>query len=866
MSISLSSGTLLGRYKLVAPIGAGAMGTVYRAADTLLNREVAVKVLKPGLASDRERLRRFEQEAKTAGALKHQNIMVVHDVGVQEGVPYVVSELLEGETLRQTLDGGRPPTRRAVDYALQLARGLASAHEKGVVHRDLKPENIFVTKDGQVKILDFGLAKLRPQAGLFGDPQHDAPTVPPETAEGLFFGTVGYMSPEQVRDGAQVDHRSDIFAFGVVFYEMLTGRRAFRRDSQVETMNAILKEEPPEVSEFNAGLDPLIESVLRHCLEKDPARRFQSMSDVAFNLELLLGVAGSGASPRVPGAVERKRRRPLILLALALLFAGAVAAAYLFGRRAVNPAPVPSYAQLTFRRGTIMSAKFAPDGQTVVYSAAWDGNPTDIFTTRAGNPDARSLGLASANVLSVSGSSELLVLLNPQHVAHFANRGVLARMSLYGNAPRPVMADVQEADWAPNGEDLAVVHHAGGRVVLDYPVGKPLFDKDGWISNPRVSPDGERVAFFEHPVQWDDRGWLTVVDRNGKATRLSKEWSSAEGLAWSPTGAEVWFTAKRAGEAAALYAATMSGETRVLVRAPVNLLLHDVARDGRVLVSRGYDTTDFFALLPGEAKERNMSWLDRGSLRDVSGDGGLLVFTQWGEGSGTNYSVYLRRTDGSPAVRLGDGSAWALSPDGGAVLTSLFTPPQLVLLPTGAGETRAVPNVGIEQYGMGAAWLPDGKHVLFIGREVGKAMRCFVQGVEEPRARPVTPEGVTGSLLSPDGRWLIAADAQQRSQLYPVEGGEPRAIRGLAEQDRILRWGTDDRSLYVTRNERLPARVYRLDLVTGNREELKEIMPPDPTGIIDPMRITLTPDGRRYFYNVRRYLSTLYLVEGVPSS
>jgi serine/threonine protein kinase len=863
MSINLAPGTLLGRYKIVAPLDAGAMGAVYRAADTFINREVALKILKPELASDSERLHRFEQEVQAAGALKHPNIMVVYDVGVHEGLPYVVSELLEGETLRKRIDGTPLPARKAVLYALQLARGLASAHEKGIVHRDLKPENIFVTKDGQIKILDFGLAKLRPPNVAVGEADTNVSTVPPETKAGTLMGTVGYMSPEQVRGhNDQVDHRSDIFAFGAVFYEMLTGRRAFRRDTPVETMNSILNEDPPAMSGLNPGLDPMTRGVAQHCLEKNAEQRYQSMRDVAFDMELLLGAENSGSNSRALIS-KGPRRRWWPAAALAALFALGVGGAFVAGKRARGRETPPSYSQLTFRRGTVWSARFAPDGQTVVYSATWDGNRLDVFTTHPGTPEARPLNLTGANILSISSASEMAVLLNPQHLGHFASKGVLARMSMYGTVPRPVLADVQDADWSPDGSNLAVVINDGSRNRIEYPVGTVLFSKEGWISNPRVSPDGERVAFFEHPVQWDDRGWVTVADRAGNAVRLSGEWSSAEGLAWSPSGDGIWYTAKKSGEAAALYSSTLGGDTRVLVRAPINLILHDVSRGGRVLLSRGYDTTDFLALFPGESKERNLSWLDRGAVRDVSPDGRTLIFTQWGAGSGTNYSVYLRRTDGSPAVRLGDGSAWSLSPDGGTVLATLFTPPQLVLLPTGAGGTRVLDTGGIEQYGLGASWLPDGKRVLFIGRETGKMMRCFVRSIDGGGAHPVTPEGVTGTLVSPNGKWVIGQDAQQRSFLYPLEGGEAQPVNGLGPQDRIINWGTDDRTLYVRQFGDQPVKIYRLDPWGGSKEKLKEIMPSDSTGILDPIHIILTPDGRHYFYNVRRYLSTLYLVDGI---
>src|SRR5271154_4079087 len=288
----LSPGSKLGPYDIQAPIGAGGMGEVYSARDARLSRDVAIKILPASFSTDPDRLRRFAQEARAAAALNHPNILSIYDIGDDHGAPYVVSELLEGETFRDRLRSGPLPSRKAIDYAQQIARGLAAAHEKGIVHRDLKPENVFLTNDGRVKILDFGLAKLtRPETG---DSSGNAPTQQVGTDAGTVMGTVGYMSPEQVR-GKPADARSDIFAFGAILYEMLSGKRAFHGDSAADTMSAILKDEPPELSETNRNVSPALERIVRHCLEKNPESRFHSASDIAFDLEHLSGISGSSA-------------------------------------------------------------------------------------------------------------------------------------------------------------------------------------------------------------------------------------------------------------------------------------------------------------------------------------------------------------------------------------------------------------------------------------------------------------------------------------------------------------------------------------------------------------------------------------------
>ncbi|HYX27086.1 MAG TPA: protein kinase, partial [Pyrinomonadaceae bacterium] len=660
MSKELAANTNLSHYRILSKIGAGGMGEVYRAHDSRLNREVAIKLLPSDFATNEDRLRRFEQEAKATSALNHPNILTVFDIGEHDGSPFIVEELLEGEELRERLNVGPIPLRKVTEYAQQIVSGLSAAHERGIIHRDLKPENIFVTKDDRVKILDFGLAKLRePESGPTSS--EDA-TRKALTNPGVVMGTVGYMSPEQVR-AQPTDHRSDIFSFGSILHEMITGQRAFQRETMAETMAAVMKEEPEDVTQSNPNVSPALERIVRRCLEKKAERRFQSTSDLGFALESLSTPTGSSttSAPNLPDVAfepARARTIPLALLVgLGLVLLGIGAVAGILGYNYLHKSSLPTYSQLTFRRGVLYHARFAPDGQTLIYSAAWNGNPAEIFSTRAGSNESRSLGLTNADILAVSSTGELAVLIKRKYLGQLLYLGTLARMPISGGAPRELVEDVNEADWSPDGTKLAVVRYVNGRSRLEYPIGKVLYEAAGYISYPRISPSGDRIAFVDHELQWDNRGRVAVVDMTGTKTLLSEESVGQEGLAWSPTGDEVWFTAATGAAAGAqvLYAATLSGKVRVVLRIPGDILLHDVARDGRVLLTRFKQSSDLIALAPNESKERDLSFVDFGGLDDLSADGKTFTFEYWGEGSGKNYSCYLGKTDGSPAVKLGDG-------------------------------------------------------------------------------------------------------------------------------------------------------------------------------------------------------------------
>jgi len=861
--MSLAAGTKLGPYEILAPIGAGGMGEVYRARDTRLGRDVAIKVLPAHLALDPAALARFEREAQAVAALSHPNILAIHDFGVSTGtgttvpvpnIAYAVTELLEGETLRAKLSGSALPARKAVEYALQIVHGIAAAHRKGVIHRDLKPENIFVTSDGRVKILDFGLAKATGSGGGESEPTQ----VATGTSPGTVMGTVGYMSPEQVR-GLPADHRTDIFSFGVVLYEMLAGLRPFRGDSNVETMNAILKEDPPEFASAGANVPASLDRIVRRCMEKNPDERFHSAHDLGLSLETLTTSSASGASAASMGiaALPPARRRAAPWLA-AVGGLAVVAAAFLAGHRFARPAPseAPNYHRLTFRRGPINSARFAPDGKTIVYGATWAGEPLRLYSTREESPDSLTLAVADADVASISSSGELAVIMNARNLAGYARIGTLARASLSGGAARAVLEDVQGADWLPDGSGFAAARWVDGRYRLEFPVGKSVYETGGYISDVRVSPDGQLVAFADHPILGDDRGGIAVVDRAGKMRTLASGYSSTQGVSWSNDGREIWFTAADKGNARALFAVTPAGALRTVSRTSGSLHLGDLGADGSVLL---WSEDARFGLIGrgrSDTKDRDLTWLDWSTVPKLAEDGTSFVFTEEGDGGGTEYSVYLRGIDGSPAVRLGTGLASALSPDGKWVLTIRLNPApsQFVLLPTGAGEPKVVTNDALTH---GFGWfVSGGTHIIFSAFEPGHRPRMYRQALAGGPAEPVTPEGATGP-PSADGK-LVAATG---GTFYPTNGGAPRPIPGFEAADVVERFASEPGTLIV--RQPLPSgdqQIFRLDS-TGKRTLMYQIA--RPPGSTMGRWFTTTPDGSAYVVTYSVSQSDLFRVTGL---
>jgi len=866
-------GKTLRSYRIESKLGAGGMGVVYKAVDSRLDRTAAIKVLgASAVSADREK--RFVQEAKAASSLNHANIITIYDIDTQEidGKPvhYIAMEYVAGETLDHLIGRKGLRVRTALKYAAQIADALAAAHTAGIVHRDLKPSNVMVTPQGVVKVLDFGLAKLNEEAEA--DADAFAETIhgdgAPLTEEGTILGTVAYMSPEQA-DGKKVDARSDIFSFGSMLYEMVTGQRAFAGGSKMSSLAAVLHKEPPPPSQTVPDIPPELDRIIARCMKKDPTRRWQSMADVKVALdELRDEMESSSVEPMRPrpgtrttttttttssiGRLALPAKRWLILGALILLVIGLAVGAY-SARGYLHSEPV-TFQRLTFRRGDVTAAKFGP-GDAVVYSAQWDGTPSTLFSTQPGNREGRNLGLPAGRILSISHTGEMAILLGND------DSGTLARVPFGGGAPREMLENVSGADWSPSGDTLAVVRAIGGKHRLEYPVGTVLYETDVRPPlAPRMSGDGKLVAFFDYDSEVGDYS-LCVVGPGQPKRVLSRGWRAVGLLNWSPRGNEIWFSAGQPGSDPVLYAVDLSGKQRFLAQAPGWIVMQDVAANGRVLLSTvnsrlGIRFVDF-----DHSTERDLAWLDASVISEISGDAKSLLFGELSYGEGRNAAIYLRKTDGSAAVRLGYGNRPSLSPDGKWVVCIRrdAARSRLMMVPTGPGESRFLNIEGVYFESLG--WFPDSKRVVFTGNEPGHPVRTWMYDLDSDKATPLTDEGTRGGPVSPDGLWLATTGAHKLS-VAPIAGGAPRVISQLQNGEGVVRWSGDGRYLFLRQPEGDSTQISRLEVASGHKEPWHTVKVPEP-GAQFIGALALSADGKTCAFSFQHDLANLYLVKGL---
>ena len=902
----LPPGTQLGPYTILSLIGAGAMGEVYKARDPNLDRLVAVKILAPNLVRDSDLVARFEREARLVASLSHPNLLGIHDFARDGERCFSVMELLEGESLRDKLRAGALPPKRAVELMLPVLEGLAAAHAKGIIHRDIKPENIFITQDGRVKVLDFGLAKQLPAwAGSLGSQSHP-PTHPPSgmastqaTEMGMILGTVGYMAPEQVL-GEPADHRTDIFAVGVVLHELLTGQQPFRKSSDLKTMIAIMEEAPAECSNSRIGVPLALQRIVGRCLEKDPGRRFQCAKDLAYDLQNVVQPAGAVGGPEV-ARLARRRRTWLAAGAAAVLVLGLA----VLGSRRLGPEPAAMplvFRRLTFVPGTIESARFGPAGRTVFFSERVGGRAPELFVLDPGAREARGLGLPDALLMSVSANNELAFLRASGPVSDNFHRGILARVSTGGGAVLDLREDVAEAVW--DGAGMATLALDGAQEFqLEFPTGHKLvagnfaFNILGHIA---LSPDGARLAATDA----DSRAKASIVtfDREGHKTVLyTKEGDSTgaslNGLAWGPRG-ELW-VAEVQGDATTLWALSMDRRKRVLWQGAGAYQLLDVSRDGNVLLAQ-HQVRYGVLVQGGGERPREVSVRGGTQAAGLTPDGRSLLLLESPAmlGGTSRDEIYVRPAAGGPALKLGMGNPQTISDDGrwvqvdtGALdlkdidpawveaLVAAGLEPRkvadakvrggyLLFVPNGLGRPFAVAlPKGCDNPGS-AYFLPDGQHLVAntnVNGDYGWVVLDRRGGEPRRLTRPgLGVEFVGTHPLSPDGTRLVVTGGGADWFIQPIPGGNPEPIRGLRPGELVLGWTADAKALFLrSKWDGLPLEITRLDLATGARRPVQSFMPPDPVGHIVSLGVYLNPTAEAFAFTYGKKLSELYLLEGL---
>ncbi|MGA9751665.1 MAG: protein kinase [Acidobacteriota bacterium] len=888
--MAMKTSDRLGHHEIVAPLGSGGMGEVYRAKDTRLGREVALKVLPERLAQNPEALGRFQREAQAVAALSHPNILAQFDFGVQEGVAYSVTELLEGEDLRTRMAGGPLPVRKAVEFGIQIAQGLAAAHEKGVVHRDLKPDNLFVTRDGRIKILDFGLAKIAGETAF--QLESEGPTAAPPTQPGAVMGTVGYMSPEQVK-GKPIDHRSDLFSFGAVLYEMLSGRRAFKGDSAVETMTAILKEEPPDLAETNRALPPGLDRVVRHCLEKNPEERFQSARDVAFNLEALSGLSTISAAGLSPLRGGRPWRRLLltglgavVLLALGGFLWSLLGPSGKGGSDAVTRLSVACPADLK-----VTNFLMTPSGKALILlaqPAASEGQArpaSRLYLRRLDSYDLKAIpGTGGAVGMVVSPDERWLAFIAT--VSPDSARGRLLKVPLDGSAPPVAVGDWDNAwtsaAWLPDGRLLISSDNGSRFLYLPMGSGSPgaPFAADaggfhGQLESPRLLPGGKAVLL--NAVSYGSGGYQMGVAVMDLASHKAKILVENGGNAVYVPGGTLLFSRQDTLLAVpfserrlALKGSPVALEAGLRTPAPLHPALFYVGRDGTLAYLPG-GTAGLHRTLGLITPDGQASW-----IQDRRAFNGQLALTRDGAQVAVGVTnsetideiwaasfaegllrplVAIPRTDVEYPVWSPDGRSIAYGRVSGSDQDGVY-----IQRADGAGE--AVPVFKREGVGVTcspAAWSPDGRTLLLHEVKQGRyrvlAISLAPDGstVSKPADLLRGAFSVVTPAFSPDGRYLAyAADPSGHWEVYvtPAENGLPSgaAIQVSAGGGVAPLWSRDGKRLsFVSLLDRLMfADLSFSPALDASRP--REGYGGDVTGAVKgPSAYAWLPDGRFLF-------------------
>ncbi len=523
----------------------------------------------------------------------------------------------------------------------------------------------------------------------------------------------------------------------------------------------------------------------------------------------------------------------------------------------------PTYNRLTFEDGTIYAARFSRDGQTIVYAASWNNRPIGLFSTVGNSLLAQPLAFADANLLSISRSNELALVLHGIHNGQMESmNGMLARAPIAGGSPREILSDVRWADWDPSGK-LAIVHDIAGHSRIEYPIGNLIYQSLGWISHVRFSPRGDQIAFMDHPTLWDTRGVVDVMDTAGHVRTLTREWDCESGVAWRPDGKEIWFGAVDKGNGLNLWAVNLSGKLRTILDLPNAVNLQDIAADGRVLFSLDSKRQDIAYTTLGQDQDLDLSYHDANSVRAISPDGQFIVFEDSSEAAGPGYAVYLRKLDGSLPIRLGEGSAGGLSPDGKWVLSVSTNKPQVTLLPIGPGQSRTLDILGLQHVQSGfARFLSDGQHFALNGNRAGEATRCYLIDVTTGQAKSATPEGVACGVFSPDGKAMTGTE-DTGTVIYPLDGGSRRLIPNLNSSFTPVEWANNGSSLFGYHFGEFPSKIYKAEIATGKETLVKELRPGVPAGVVLVAPVISTSDGKRFAYAYNQTLSVLYVVSGL---